>query len=297
MAVDFKKRLKNMQSEAKEQCSDYTPGGTYAALPDDTYNFRVTATLDETKENKAKKLPARLVVIWKFTVSEGDYEGRSVFDRTIIEGNKVGLHICRDRIESLGYEWPEEDLEQLEDILDDVVSRAPLITAKTKTKDDGEYVNTRINIIEVLEPFGVEETVDAEGEVEETEPEPEPEQIKKKASLSKKKAEPEPEPEPEEVEEAEAEEVAETLQALLDFCAAQGIDGVTEENTVEEIVTAFTDETDGVQFKADELTEEEIELLTEIGAESCILKPAPAKKAVTKKAAAPAKKGLTAKKK
>src|SRR5271169_3219010 len=109
--MSYKERLAAMQDKAKEQLSDYKPGGSFAALPDDDYTMKVTATLDETK-----KLPARLTIVWQFTVAEGTLEGRQVWDRTIIEDNKIGLQIARGRVESLGYEWPEDELTNLEAI-------------------------------------------------------------------------------------------------------------------------------------------------------------------------------------
>lgn len=252
--MDFKSRLKKMQEAAKKQMEGYTPGG-FQAIPDGDYTMRITATIDETK-----KPPARLLVSWCFTVAEGDNEGTQGWDRTILEDNKVGLQICRQRIEMLGYEWPEDDLASLQDIIEEITNQAPNASVRVKSKPDGEYTNTNYRILEVFgsddQPAQAEEEAPVEEEVAET-----------------------------------VDEVAvdDNQQALLDFCAAQGIDGITSDMTVEEIVGGLKE--GGITFKKEELSEEELALLEAI--EAADLVEAPAKKTLAKKAPpAPVKKPI-----
>ena len=254
--MDFKTRLKKMQEAAKKQMEGYTPGG-FQAIPDGDYTMRITATLDETK-----KAPARLQVAWCFTVAEGDNEGTQGWDRTILEDNKVGLQICRQRIEMLGYEWPEDDLASLQDIIEEITNQAPNASVRVKSKPDGEYTNTNYRILEVFgsndQPAQTEEETTGEETVAE-----------------------------ETVDEVAADD---NQQALLDFCAAQGINGITSDMTVEEIVDGLKE--GGITFKKEELSEEELALLEAI--EAADLVEAPAKKTLAKKAPvakAPLKKG------
>jgi hypothetical protein len=277
--MGFRERLVAMQGKAKEQMADYHPGGSYAALPDDQYQFRVKATIEETQ-----KLPKRMQVTWCFVVNEGECEGRQVWDQTIIEDNKVGLGICRDRIEALGYEWPEEDFGMLEDVINDITDRAPRINATTKTKEnDGGYLNTRLNKWEVLDPFaGSENEQDSGNEQDsaaeqDSESEQEPEKVeppKTKGEAFGKKKEPEPEP-----------AISPELAGLLDFCASQGIDGVTAEMSIGDIIEGL--KAGECKFKEEEISAEELELLVSCDGEELIeRKPSPAKK-----------KGLVSKKK
>ena len=87
--MSFKNKLAQMQENMKSQMADYTPGGNFTPVPDGEYQFRVKAGLDETK-----KEPARLMVSWCFVVADGEYEGRQVWNNTILEGNKVGAQIA-----------------------------------------------------------------------------------------------------------------------------------------------------------------------------------------------------------
>lgn len=154
--MSFRDRLSAMNKKAKEDLQDYKPGGGFTPIPDGDYLCIVAATLDETN-----KEPKRLLVKWVFTVTEGEKEGKQVFDRTIIEDNKVGLQICRQRVELLGYTWPE-NMADVEGIVESITDRAPAVTCRFKSKDDGEYTNTRTYFREVHDLFDGEVETSAE---------------------------------------------------------------------------------------------------------------------------------------
>ena len=271
--MSFKDRLAKMQAQAEEAAQDYKPGGNFTPIPDDDYLFKVKATMDETQKD-----PKRLQVTWCFVVAEGEYEGRQVWDRTIIEDNKVGLNICHSRIDDLGYQWPEKMVD-LEPIIEDIMSRCPSITGRVRTKiehgkDGVDREKTRLYFREVHDlPTGeVAATVEAETSTEDT--------------GTPEAAEPQPDND---------------NQALLDFCASQGLEGMTTEMTNEEIIQGLVD--GGCTFLLPTLTQEEVDLLESNGGEALITHPAvkvtkktttPIKKVapiVTKKTVTPAKKG------
>lgn len=226
-------RLKRMQKSMDEQMADYTPGG-FSLLPEGEYSARVQATLDETK-----KEPKRLMVTWAFTVSEGNSEGRKVFDRTIIEDNQIGAQICRGRIEDLGYVWPE-DITELEDLLETITANPPCVAIRvthdnSKGKDGKDYTNARVRITDVLESTAppAEETGEAEAE-------------------------------------APTEESDPNLVGLLALCGSYQLAYITDDMDIETIVQTLKD--NGATFKQDDLQPEELAVLESVD-ESLIERP------------------------
>lgn len=247
----FAAQLKKLQDTVNENMTDYTPGGSgFEAIPDGEYNFAIQATLDESKEHK------KLMVVFVHTVADGELEGRQVTDRCTLE-SKVGAQILRTRVEMLGYDWPEK-IHVLEDILDEILQNVPVITAKVKSgpqKNNPEYTDTKIRWTDVVSANNTDTTPAAEEAPAEAEAE------------------------------AEASDVDDVLQNVLDFCAAHDIDGVTADNTVEEIVAALKEA--AIVFKAEELTDDEKALLESIDLADAIQKPAPKSKPVVKAAVKP----------
>jgi hypothetical protein len=262
--MSFKEKLAKMRDQAAAAEENYRPGFGQP-IPDDDYIFQVKATLDYTKKD-----PKRLQVIWVFVVTEGDFMGRQVWDWTIIEDNEVGLNICHSRVDDLGYQWPEkeviasEGLVFLEPIIEDITNRCPRVTARVRTKtqkgkDDVERERTSLYIRECHDmPEGQPAaTRDAEAE---------------------------------QAEASSAAEEAPDNQALLDFCASQGLEGMTTDMTNEQIIQGLKE--GGVTFTLATLTQEEVDLLESNGGEDLLIRkvtPPPAKKAaIIKKPAAPA---------
>jgi hypothetical protein len=211
---------------------DYTPGG-FSLLPEGEYTFRVQATLDETK-----KEPPRIMVVWKFNVSEGDAVGKSVFDRTIIEDNKTGAQICRGRLEDLGHEWPEE-IVKLESLLEAVTANPPLVegrvTHESSTGKDGtKYTNARIRITNVLDGIPGGDTVT-----------------------------------PSEPQEAETDS---NLSGLLAICGSYQLDYIDDSMDSSAIIAALKE--NGATFKAEDLQPDELAVLEAVDA-TLIEKPKP----------------------
>lgn len=256
--MDYRSRLKEMQSTVKKQMANYTPGG-FAAIPDNTYECIVKAVMDHTKKD-----PVRMMISWCFIVNDGDYIGRQVWDRTIVEDNEVGLNICRSRIEALGFEWPEDDLPTLVDMVEMITEQQPVVTARITTKEKDGYTNTNIRIKDVVKGIEIDESAVTSNAEEQVEQEQAQEQ---------------------EAEDTPADEDPGTQQKqeLLDFCAAQGIEGITEDLEVSDIINALRD--NKFTFAQDTLSESEIELLNTLDASDLIEVPAPkVTKALTKPA-------------
>jgi hypothetical protein len=212
--MSFKSKLKQMQAKMAEMQEGYVPGGNFQPIPDGDYSFRVKATIGETA-----KAPVRLQISFCFVVAEGECEGRQVWNNCIIEDNKTGAQIARGVIEDLGYEWPAEELEVLEDIVDDITERSPLVEASAKSKENAQgYMNTRLHITNILElPGGAEGTVEDSANAENAD-----------AANSGEATGPDA-----------GEEVDVQKQALLDLAASLGIDGFSDENELADMVEAL----------------------------------------------------------
>jgi len=226
----FTERLARLQAAVNEQMEDYVPGG-FTLLPPGEYEAHVQASLGETKND-----PQRLLVAWVFTVAEGEKQGRKITDRTIIEDNKVGLQICRGRIEDLGREWPEK-IAYLENVLRDISADAPLVkirvTHENSTGKDGKaYVNGRVRIIDVGSSTP-EATPEADANVDTSTAAPE---------------------------NVEGDPVGDPVRdGLLTLCNSYQLDYVKDDMDAEAIITALTD--NGASFRQEDLNAEELELL------------------------------------
>jgi hypothetical protein len=224
-------RLNRMQKTMDEQMKDYVPGG-FSILPEGEYSARVQATLDSTK-----KPPSRLMVTWAFTVAEGDKMGRKVFDRTIIEDNKVGAQICRGRLEDLGHKWPVK-VALLESVLETITANPPLVSVqvsheKSKGDDGKEYTNARIRIIDVMDVQPGEETIPISSQTIEDP----------------------------------------TLSGLLALCGSYQLEYVTDDMDVEAIKIALKEKQ--VTFKEEDLQPEELAVLESVDPEFIERKAAP----------------------
>ena len=238
-------RLKAMQDGAKAAMENYSPSA-YTQVPDDVYIAKLALELSETKQT------AKMRINRRFSIIEGDQTGLSLFDGLVIEDNEVGLHIARRMIESFGYDWPEEDLSLLEQIISEINESAPTVKIRSKTKEskDGQRTFTNVNINEVLTDYAGEGApVDGEAPAQDDTP-----------TVDYASADP--------VQDAGDEE---TRQGLLVLSASHGIDGVTEDMTADEIAGVLS----GYQFTLEELADEESELLKGVGLEANIVEPAP----------------------
>jgi len=242
----FKKKLQQMNGAVQDMAKNFT-GNPFATLPDDTYNFRVSAALKEAKASGAVR------VAWQFTVDDGEQQGKSAFDGNNLD-NQIGINILRYRIEALGYTWPE-DISEIEEILNDIVSTNPLISATCKSVEKDGFTNYKIEILEVLENgSGTDDsgTDDAPTMTDD--------------------------------DDSGSDGTDEQFKTLQEICIANDID-LGEQDSLEGAVKALIDS----EFGAEEFaiqTVEESDFLREIGLESCAAEaPAPivnAKKVVKK---------------
>lgn len=149
-------RLKKMQGEMEEQMTDYVPGG-FTLLAEGEYQARMEAKLDILKGKSGAA--DRLMVVWKYTVAEGDKMGKNVIEKNILEGGKdngkTAKQICRGHVEDLGHAWPDK-MVGLEAVLLEISQAPPLVeirvTHEDSTDKDGKkYTNARVRLLDVLE--------------------------------------------------------------------------------------------------------------------------------------------------
>lgn len=246
-------RLKAMQDGAKAAMENYSPSA-YTQVPDDIYIAKLTLELGETKQTSKMRINRR------FSIIEGDQTNLSLFDGLVIEDNEVGLHIARRMFESFGYDWPEEDLSQLEAIITEINSTAPVVKIRSKTNEskDGQRTFTNVNINEVLTDYAGESAPEVDSGATPVEDDTPIEEYNSGEATP--------------VDDAAVEE---TRQGLLVLAASHGIDGVTEDMSSDEIAGVFS----GYQFTREELTEDEATLLESIGLADNIVEPIPKAKA------------------
>ena len=253
--MSYKDRLAKMTKKMAEQQADYTPGG-FQPIPDGTYNFRIKMFIDEWKAKDDK--PARLYVGVQFIVDGGEHDGRMVNSNCGLE-EKVGSHILRGIIEDLGYEWPADDLGQLEEIVNDITNRAPLVTGTAKTKpqkNNPEYTNTNIRIQDVLElPDGAVASEDNDPT----------DSLGPDDTFEGKEEDPD----------------AAARSALLDYAASQGIDGFTEDHSLSDMVDALKS-AELEKVAEDSISDEEKELLKSLDLFDVLVAAKPKAKAVVK---------------
>ena len=309
----FGDRLKGLQEQAADAMANYTPGGV--RVPDGIYVGREACEIRES-QSSGKLMNSR-----SFTVSDGEQAGLNVWDNVVFEGNEVGMQIMRRWVELHGYEWPENDLGLLEQIVNEINEAAPSVrfrvkTIKDKNDDTREYTN--VSVLEILEgkpEAAAEAPAEAEAEAPAEEASAEDnaaaddldsmtrEQLKKYVASNAElagairitirmsdddlKAAIRAALGTEAEAPAETEAQTEDNADLIAFAASQGVDDVTEDMGRDAIVGALR----GYGYQRKELTAEEIKMLTEIGLGANIqgAPPAPAPKATpAPRAAAPA---------
>lgn len=245
-------RLKAMQDGAKAAMENYNPSA-FVQVPDGIYIAKVTCELNETKSGKLR-------INRRFTILEGEQTNLSIFDGLVIEDNDTGLHIARRWIELHGYEWPEEDMSQLEIIINELNVAAPVVKIRSKSTEssDGTKTFTNVMVSQVLDGYDAEATQQDSNEAA----------IADDANNSDPNAQIDP----------SAVEDDEERSALLVLAASHGIDDVNDSMSKDDIAAALS----AWQFNDDEITADENALLESIGlAGNIVRKPKPVKKVVT----------------
>ena len=285
----FTQRLQAMQSQADQAMSDYSPGGV--RIPANVYIGIQSAELKETKNS------GKLMVSRQYTISEGEFKGLNAWDNLVIEDNPTGLQICRRWVEMHGDTWPENDLALLEVIIDKINAQKHTVQLRVKNttsvnKETGEVREfTNVSVLRLMDLYistaaepvaakpvaaklaGAQATgAVVRGDIEEMNRE----QLKKMVSmdpeLSKKiritlrmtdadirnaintacgfSSAPV-------VEETAAPEPEISVEDVVSFCLAQGVEGVHESMCISELIEVMS----GYAYRHDELTEPEIAML------------------------------------
>ena len=241
-------RLTAMQDGAKAAMENYNPSA-FVEVPDGVYIAKETCELAETKPSDGTE--PKLKINRRFTILEGERANLSIWDNLVIEDNEVGLQIARRWIEMHGFEWPEENLTQIEEIINQINQTAAVVKIRLKytvSKKDNTRKFPNVTVAQILEDYESsqvqENTDDVQAQEEQT---------------------------------AAPDEDAERT-ALITFAASQGIDDVNDSMNKDDIAAALA----GWKFDGDEITPDETELLENIGLAGNIMhKPKP----IVKKAA------------
>lgn len=292
----FGDRLRGLQEQAADAMANYTPGGV--RVPDSIYLGKETAELRESASS------GKLMVARSFVIAEGECAGLSVWDNLVIENNDTGIQICRRWVEMHGYEWPENNLGQIEEIVNEINEKSAMVrfkvkTTKDKNDDTREYTNVSVLSIEdsSSETPAAEqsETPAAEQQEERTDLDSMSRSELKRfikdnetcenIRVTVKMTDDEirdlitdamGETQPKEPAE---DNNTEQIDSICTFAASQGVEGVDTSMELDAIVEVLS----GYGFVSDEITEEEKELLISIGLEGNIQEPvkkAPAKVAL-----------------
>lgn len=277
MGSKYKERLAAMEESWNQSQGAYDQMFGGVDIPEGVYEARLqSARITESKSS------GKLMIRREHLITEGEYKGMVAWDNMMLE-TPNGLVYVRRWIEMMGYECPSaNEFENLEDIIEAIVNESPDV--KVRLTRDGDFTN--IAIVELLGTNEEEESEEGEEEYEEEETEEEDSDEEADEEEADEEEEEDGEEE-EEDEEAEADE-DELNSRLKQFCSAQDIEFEDEDDN-----DVLTERIDGFDYPEDTLTDEEKDLLIEIGQEKNIKKAAP-KKAPPKKA--PAKKAESAKK-
>lgn len=222
----------------------------------------------------------------------GEFEGVTVYDSLQLETSDLSMAFVRREIDAYGYECPDK-AEDIEDIVIAIAKAAPEV--KINISHSGEFTNVRVMgatgedsaggytldevgsmnrtaLVEVVESKELpdidvddlslsemrEAVIDGLGLGESTDTKKE-EEVEETESATQ-----------EDAEDAAEETGDDNLQGIKDFCNAQDIDMVDDDDE-----DSLKEKIDEYQYPVADLTEEEIELLGKVGLDSCIKRPKP----------------------
>lgn len=249
MKDNFQARLDSMKQNWDKSQGDYDAMFGGSDIPASDYNLQLVSM--NIKESGSS---GNLMVVRQFTILEGEYEGKNVFDNMQLETPR-GFTFVRRFIEQMGYEAPENPGE-LPDTLEAILGDEPVLIGKVTHSDD--FTNIRIvKLIETTDEDGDEggnEDGESEGEAEDGESES-----------------------------GTGDDADELINNMLAFCATWGID-VTDESDYDTIRQAIEE----LNYPVADIDENESQMLIDIGLEANIEQPKPVKKTPAKKT--PAKK-------
>lgn len=200
------------------------------------------------EKNGSMKIAREHVVV------DGEDKGVVIYDQVNMDNEKSLAFLWR-WVEKMGFEIPE-DPEDLVELLEELVESEPVVLVDVKQNDAGF---TNINIIELMDESDEEseesEEEEESDEEEESEEEEEPEEESEEAEESE-----------ESEEEEESDEQTQLVERMITFAYAWDLDGVeddTDFDSVKQIIAASS-------YPEENLDEEELALLNELGLEVCI---------------------------
>lgn len=135
--ADLKRFLKQAQGATWKETVERASENTFENPADGVYIMLLSsAELGESKKGNVQ-------IKWGYTIVEGDLAGQKKWDFMGLEG-PLGLDPLAWRLSSLGYNIADVNLEKLEEVLDEIVSKNMYLKTRLTTKPDSDFQNMRI---------------------------------------------------------------------------------------------------------------------------------------------------------
>jgi hypothetical protein len=263
---DIKSRLAGMKQNFVDSKATYETMFGGAVVPPGVYEAQIAKVFIKETQAGALRINRQWVII-----SEGEMQGAVAWDGVNLEG-EMGPVFARRFVEQCEWTFPEEEPEQLEEIMAKITEEKPCFKIKVSHNQskDGSQTFVNINIQKKIEnPTGEEGTVAAPEAETGTEPAEEATTTEAPAEGGDT-----------------ADQLDELTEQFRGFCMAQLTDEqITDDmdlDTLKGICMAYV-------FDRPDLDQTEIDLLEAVGMSDRIKDPAPPAPAPAK-AAAPAKK-------
>jgi hypothetical protein len=229
----FAQRLAGMKSTIEESKGTYDSMFAGVKIDPGTYIVRLqSAKIVETKSS------GKLMIAREHIVTEGQWHGHVIRDYMNLEST-MGMAFVRQWIDQCGYEFPDTNPEELEDVIEAIANES--FVCKATIKQSGDFINLSVN--EILSSSG-----DKTETKETPKEEPKKEESKKSEKTTSKKETKKEEP-------VVDEEQQKILKGLFAFCKNQDIE--TEKGDTLEVLQERIKE---YEFPEEEMSEEEITL-------------------------------------
>ena len=159
MAKKQNKGGSEFDSELEAMNSAWSEAPESNDLPEGVYTMTI-----QSAEIKRTKTSGKLRATFQYVVSEGEHEGASQYDGFMLDGESpVGMSVLKQLISKLGYEVPA-DFSEVNDVLSEITNSNPIVSAQIVRK--GDFTNVRVVELLDGAPEGDEPAEDDEEEVE-----------------------------------------------------------------------------------------------------------------------------------
>lgn len=241
----FAERLSGMKTTINESKNTYDSMFAGVKIDPGQYIVRLqSAKIIETKSS------GKLMIVREHIVVEGSWQGHVIRDYMNLE-SPMGMAFVRQWIDQCGYQFPDENPAELEDVIEAIANES--FTCKAQVKQSGDFIN--LTVLEIIEAAASTSQNEKKAE------EPKKEETKKEEPKAKKE------------EPKESDEEKTIKKALLDFCKNQDI--ATESGDTIEILKERICE---YEYPEEEMSSEEIELFEKVGIDGAIKRKPKAKK-------------------